>query len=150
MSTHACPKLDGINVMAFLMPKERVRFLKPGETIPSHMDAGFELLGKLDRDWIWILEYQSQIRGVLVASNFHGIAFLWRLKVLPGVSQTGVLRLLKRFRSDCLKRGVNGYMTLTDVSTATGKQLKSIVERCGGKDHGTVNILSAPLPRERI
>lgn len=139
----------GIDIMSFLMPKDRVRLLRENETIPASMDAGFELLGKLDREWIWVLESGGGIKGVLVASNFHGIAFLWRLKVLPGVAETGVVRLLERFRSDCLKRGVEGYLTLLDLATPTGKRLKAIVERCGGKDHGAVNLLASPLPRKR-
>jgi hypothetical protein len=135
--------------MAFLMPKEKVRLLEPGETIPSEMDAGFDLLGQLDYNWIWVLEYGKEIKGILVASNFHGIAFLWRLKVLPGMSTTAALKLLKRFKRDCFKRGVTGYLTLVDFSTVTGKNLMSIVARCGGKDHGQVNLVGSPLPRER-
>ena len=139
------PDLDILN---YLMPKDKVRLLNPGEKIPSEMDAGFDLLGQIDSNWVWCLESGNEIKGILVASNFHGMAFLWRLKVLPEIGRFGANRLLRRFRSDCLKRGVQGYLTLVDTSTVTGKQLLSIVERCGGKDHGPVNLLASRLPKE--
>ena len=150
MSAQSFPDLEKhVNILEWLTPKDCVRNLDFGETIPSHMDAGFDLLGKLDREWIWVLESAGEIKGVLVASNFHGLAFLWRLKVLPGVDNFGALKLLKRFRRDCKKRGVKGYITLADLSTDTGRRLKAIVERCGGKDYGTISILSSPLEKER-
>jgi hypothetical protein len=135
--------------MAYLVPKDKIRLLEPGESIPSSMDAGFDLLGQLDHNWIWVLESGKEIKGVLVASNFHGLAFLWRLKVIPGTPKTSAFKLLKRFETDCRKRGVTGFLSLVDLSTDTGKQLLSIVERCGGKNHGLVSLIGSPIRREK-
>jgi len=148
MSTQVCPKLD-FDVMAFLAPKDRVRKLRQLETIPGCMEAGFEKYGQLDREWCWVYESERKIKGVLLASPCHGTVFVWRFKVLPECGPLAALRLLKAFRRDCRKMGVNGYLTLVDLSTATGKQLKGIVERCGGRDFGAVNLMSAPFPEER-
>ena len=144
MSTQTCPNLD---VMQFLMPRDQVRKLRAGETIPSCMDTGFEKYGKLDRDWCWVYETGGEIKGVLLASPCHGLAFVWRFKVLPECGQVAALALLKRFRRDCRKMDVHGYLTLLDLSTATGKQLRRVVERCGGKDYGTVNLLSSAFSK---
>lgn len=138
-----------IDVMQYLMPKYQVRKLRPDETIPECMDAGFEKFGQLDREWCWVYESCGSIKGVLLASPCHGTAFLWRFKVLPECGELAALKLLKRFRRDALDMGVYGFLTLIDLSTVTGKRLKRVVERCGGKDYGAVNLLSSPLPLER-
>lgn len=119
------------------------------EAIPETMDAGFEKYGKLDREWCWVYESGGEIKGVLLASPCHGAAFLWRLKVLPECGQTATLRLLKSFVRDCHAKGVYGFLTLVDLSTVTGKRLQRVIERCGGKDYGALNLFSSPLPQDR-
>jgi hypothetical protein len=149
MATATSPNWDNINVIHLLTPKDKVRLLHSGETIPADLDYGWELI-KLDRDWVWVIDSGGQIKGLLVAANFHGAAFILRLKVLPEVGNMGVLRLLRRFRGDCIGRGVSIFLTIADLSTAAGRQLKAIVERCGGKDHGAVNLMSGPFPKGRV
>jgi hypothetical protein len=146
MSAATCPNLDAINVMAFLAPKATARLLNTGEKIPADLDQDWEMV-KLDPDWVWVVESGGQVRGLLVAANFHGTAFILRLKVLPEVGNMGVVRLLRRFKSDCKNRGVSHFLTLADLTTATGRQLKRIVVRCGGMDAGMYNLMCGPLGR---
>lgn len=146
MATAFRANLHDLDIMAILRLKDKVRLLNTGEKIPSGLDYGWELI-KLDHEWVWCLESEGRIKGVLIASNFHGAAFVLRLKVLPEVGNMGVLRLLRRFRSDCIRRGISIFLTLADLSSATGRQLKHFIEKsCNGKDHGAVNLLSGPLP----
>lgn len=131
-----------------LKPASGVRNLYPWESIPAYMDAGFERLDKLDRNWAWGIFEGGEMMGLLLASPCHGAAALWRIKVLPGV-RNGAYRLLKKFVIDCRQRGIRGFITIADLETETGMKLKSIVERCGGKAFGNVTLLSAPLPKMR-
>jgi hypothetical protein len=138
--------LQAVNIMAILTPKDKVRLLNPGEKVPADLDQGWEFV-KLDREWCWVLESGGQAKGFLVAANFHGAAFILRLKVLPEIGNMGVVRLLRRFKSDCQKRGVSTFLTLADLSTGTGRQLKRIILRLGGSDAGPYNLMCGPLAR---
>ena len=146
MSTVTCPNWDTINVIHLLTPKDKVRLLNKGEKIPAILDEGWELV-KLDREWCWVIESGGQIKGLLVAANFHGAAFILRLKVSPEIGNMGVVRLLRRFKSDCLKRSITTFLTLADLTVPTGRQLKRIVLRLGGTDAGPYNLMCGPLAR---
>jgi hypothetical protein len=145
------PILDGgIDIMAFLTPKEHARLLRQGETIPASLEAGFELLGQLDRDWIWILESQREIKGILLACPCHGAAFIWRIAIEHDVDNVGVVRLLRRFLSDLKKRGVKGYLTIVDAQVATQKRLARVIEKAGGTEVGQYTLMVGPTPKEFI
>lgn len=146
MSTQT--NIPNIDVLAILT-RDRVRKLREGETIPETLDSGFEKYGKLDRDWCWVYVSSGEIKGVLLASPCHGTAFVWRFKVLPECGQVAALKLLKAFKHDLHARGVHGFLTLVDLNTDNGKRLQRVVERCGGKDFGSLNLFSAALPKER-
>ena len=140
-----------VDVMAFLLPKDHhARLLRPGETIPASLNAGFDMLGKIDPNWIWILESQGEIRGILVASDCHGCAFVWRLVVSPGMGNVAVIRLLRRFAMDIRERGLKGYLTLLSAENDTETRLKGIVEKLGGKSGGQFTLMASWLPKENI
>jgi hypothetical protein len=139
-----------VDVLAFLMPRDGVRNLRSGEVIPVSLDAGFDLLGDLDLDWIWVYESIGEIKGVLVASRCHGVAFIWRLAILPGQPHSVVIRLLRKFLHDLRERGIQGYMTLIDDSIPRQAKLLRIFEKAGGKTICTMKFLASGLPREGI
>lgn len=150
MSTQACPKFDGFDVMAFLTPKDHTRLLREGETIPPSLEAGFDLLGKLDHNWIWVVEAGGEIKGVLVASPCHGCAFVWRVVIADGMANIAVIRLLRRFARDIRDRGMKGYITLLGSSSAVETRLRSIVEKLGAKAWGEYTIMASGLPKENV
>jgi hypothetical protein len=133
-----------VDVMSFLMPKDHARLLREGETIPATLEAGFELLGHLDRDWIWVLESDRQIKGVLLACPCHGAAFVWRIAIAPELDNVAVLRLLRRFLSDLKQRGVKGYLTIVDAQVATQKRLAGVIEKAGGTEVGQYTLMVGP------
>jgi hypothetical protein len=147
MSTQSCPNLD---VMQFLLPKDHARLLRPGETIPENLEAGFELLVQLDCDWIWVLESDRKIKGVLLACPCHGAAFVWRIAVEPDVDNVGVVRLLRRFLSDLKQRGVKGYLTIVDAQVATQKRLAGVIRKAGGTEVGQYTLMVGSTPKEFI
>jgi hypothetical protein len=124
--------------------------LQEDETIPASLEAGFEQLGHLDRHWVWVLESGGEIKGVLLASPCHGAAFIWRVAVAQGVEGWSVGKLLRRFLKDCKERGLRGYLTIVNPSVEAQGQLKSIVERAGGKAVGSYELLAGPTPKEFI
>lgn len=147
MSTQTiCPNIDVLSILS----RDRVRMLGPGETIPTSLEAGFELLGNLDRDWVWVLESGGEIKGVLLAAPCHGAAFIWRVAVEQGVEGWSIGKLLRRFLEDIKDRGLKGYLTIVDPSRDAQAQLKSIVERAGGKGFGQFELLVGPTPKEFI
>jgi hypothetical protein len=138
------------DVMQFLAPKDEARLLGPDEEIPTELEAGFDQLGKLDRNWVWIVQSDWKIKGVLLASPCHGSAFVWRVSLLPGLDKTAILRLLRRFVSDIRKRGVIGIITILDAATPTQAALKGILERVGGCKFGDYELVVAPIPKEGV
>jgi len=133
-----------------LVAQDRIRMLRKGEIIPASLEAGFEQLGNLDHDWVWVLESGGEIKGVLLAAPCHGTAFIWRIAVGPDVEGWSVGKLLRRFLADCRERGLKGYITIIDSSVPIQKQLQRIIERAGGTVVGDYRMMSAPTPKEFI
>jgi hypothetical protein len=138
------------NVLQWLTPRAVARNLRPGETIPKSLEAGFDLLGRLDPEWVWVIDYAGEIKGVLVAAYCHGAALLWRLSVLPDAGNAGAFKLLWAFRSAMRKRRIQWYMTLVDESTEMGQRLKQVVERTGGDSYGHLSLLASPLSKREL
>ena len=132
------------DVMSYLM-RDQVRLLGPTETIPASLDAGFELLGQLDRDWIWVIAGEGRVKGILLASPCHGAAFIWRLAVEPGLDNVAVVRLLRGFLRDIKSRGLVGYLTIVDAAKPIQKRLQGIIEKAGGKQHGEFTLMLGPV-----
>jgi hypothetical protein len=143
------PVSGNFDIMAVLA-MDRARLMREGEIIPASLDAGFDLLGSLDHDWIWVLDSGGEIKGVMVASPCHGTVFVWRIAIDPSVSNTGVIRLLRRFVGDIRKRGSVGYTTLVDASKPIQKRLMGIVEKAGGTKFGDYSLMASTLPREGL
>jgi hypothetical protein len=139
----ACSKLD-IDVLALLL-KDRARLLGPSESIPARLQAGFEQLGKLDRDWVWVLDSGGEIRGVLLASPCHGAAIIWRFSLDPDVDNFSAGRLLRQFQRDVKKRGVLSYLTLVDLSIPMQTRLLGVIEKAGGWKVGEYTMLVGPV-----
>jgi hypothetical protein len=133
-----------VDVMAFLMPQDHARLLRKGETIPASLEAGFEQLGKLDPDWIWVVQSGREIKGVLLACPCHGAAFVWRIAIAPDLDNVAVLRLLRRFLSDLKQRGVKGYLTIVDPKVATQTRLMELIRKGGGQVVGNYTLMVGP------
>ena len=127
----------------------QVRLLKESESLPSEFEAGFDQLGQLDPNWVWVAERRGQIVGCIVSSPCHGVALIWRLYSKTGANC--LLPMCRRFMADCRKRGVKGYMTLVDPTVKAQSKLLSIIKRGGGKTENRPFILiGSPLVREGI
>jgi L-amino acid N-acyltransferase YncA len=148
LSLHAIP----FDIMAFFgKSHEKARLLRAKEVIPVELEAAFDILGQIDHEWVWVLERDGKIAGILVASPCHGAAMIWRVVVSPGSSQMALGRLLRAFLRDCRKRGVKGYLTFVSLSREPEKRLASILEHAGGKIfQRDMVMIASPLPRESI
>jgi len=138
------------DVMQFLAPKDEARLLGPDEEIPAELEAGFDQLGKLDRNWVWVVQSDWKIKGVLLACPCHGTAVIWRLSLDPSLNNVAVVRLLRRFLSDIRARGMVGYMTIVDPAKEVQSRLKGIIEKAGGQSFGIYEMMVAPMPRGNI
>jgi hypothetical protein len=129
-------------VMAVL-DKRRIRNMRPGEVLPEKFEVGFDQLGRLDHNWVWIAERRGQIEGCIVASPCHGVALIWRLVSFAG--SAGMLPLCRRFMKDCKARGIRGYLTLVDPEVKTQARLMRVILRGKGKVAGTFHLMASPL-----
>lgn len=138
------------DVLAMLTPQDCVRMLRPGETVPKTLDIGFDLLGSLDREWVWVWESEAQIKGVLLAAPCHGVAFIWRLAVEPNQG-IAVVKLLRRFLKDIRSRGMKGYITICDQARTNEERLIRVIKKAGGSQFGGgCCVMASGLPRENI
>jgi hypothetical protein len=135
------------NVLQWLTPATRVRHLYPGEQIPSTLNIGFDILGQLDPEWIWVTEFAGELTGILMASPCHGMAIIWRLQIIPGLPSTNLLRMLRVFKSTLHKRGFKGYMVIVDETREEESSLARIVTKLGGQAvKNGLTLLAAPMP----
>jgi hypothetical protein len=105
----------------------------------------------MDPEWVWVLDVDGTINGVLVASPAHGVAMIWRLVVKPGSSRMALGRLLRAFLRDCRKRGIRGYLTILTSGRENEERLASILEHSGGrKIKDGMSFWASPMPRENI
>ena len=136
-----------MNVLELLMASG-VRNYRAGDVIPPELKAGFELIGKLDADWVWVVEEEGQFSGVLIAAPCHGTAVVYRLAVLPGTRVGLLFKLLRAFLADTRERGCVGYITFVDPNIPAQAKLKRIIERTGGLA-GAANLvmMGSPMPK---
>ncbi len=101
--------------------------------IPEGLKEGesWHLLS-LDPDWVWLARDEDEIVGILIAAPCHGLAFIWRLKMLPEASPMALLKLLRTFIRDLQKRRCLGYMALLNMAYRAEEQaLARIAFRAG-------------------
>lgn len=140
-----------LDVMELLAVKERARLMLPGDVIPSELEAAFDVLGQLDPDWVWVIDIDGMIRGVLVASPAHGVAMIWRVVIHPSASRWALGRLLRAFLRDTRMRGLRGYLTVVSMTGESQKRLASIIEHAGGKAiQDGMTLYASRMPKEGI
>lgn len=100
--------------------------------IPESLKEGenWELLD-LDRNWIWLARDEDEVVGFLMACNCHGLAIIWRVKMLPGHGWS-FGRMLRDFIRDLRERKILGYVTFLDIVNRPEEQaLMRIMFRAG-------------------
>lgn len=128
-----------------------VRTMTSTDLLPSSFDVGFDQLGQIDYEWVWVVERQGTIRGALVASPCHGVALIWRLYLEKGEPISSLTKLLRVFLKDIRRRHLKGYITWVDASNKMQGKLKKIIEMANGKSSGVVyELMAAPLAKENI
>lgn len=138
-------------LMLELLTKANARQMRASDRIPPELRIGFDLLGKLDTDWIWVVERDGLIRGVLVAAPCHGVAMIYRLALVPGTHVSSLIALLRTFLRDLRGRGIRGYLTFLDPESKIQGKLKRVIERAGGQQVGNPHVvMAAPLPKENL
>jgi len=134
-----------------------VRHYQKGDVIPAELRIGFDQLGRLDGEWIWVVEEpcsivmrrgaasqaSAVICGVLVAAPCHGVAMIYRLALMPGTSLGKLTALLRRFMDDLLERGYVGYMTFVDPTVPAQAKLRKLIERAKGSQVGGNHLVMA-------
>jgi hypothetical protein len=117
------------------------------DVIPAELESGFDLLGQLDPDWVWVLAQDEKIKGVLIASPAHGVAMIWRITVAKDASQMALFKLLRAFLRDARSRGLRGYLTIVSPSSESQKRLTGIFEKAGGQVvESGMTMLASPVP----
>lgn len=102
------------------------------EDIPEALREGenWELL-TLDPNWVWLAEEEGRVVGVLIASNCHGLVFIWRVKMLPDASYWALGKFFRKFIRDIKERGCLGYLTFLNMHRPEEAALARIAYRAG-------------------
>jgi len=101
--------------------------------IPDELKEGenWEYL-QLDPAWVWTVEHDGKMVGILIAGYCHGLVFIWRVKVVPHAPYWTLGKLLRMFIRDLKKRHCLGYITFLDVvGKPFEQQLARIAFRAG-------------------
>lgn len=104
------------------------------QEIPEALKEGenWELLD-LNEDWMWFARDEGEIVGFLMACNCHGLAMIWRVKMLPRHGWA-FGKMLRDFVRDLRKRKILGYVTFLDIVNRSEEQaLMRIMFRAGAK-----------------
>jgi len=123
-----------------------IRNLRPADVIPPEFEVGFERLGKLDYDWIWVIERYGVIDGCIVAAPCHGIAFVYRVAMRKDVPKTLLRKLIYGALKDAKARGVVGMMTFLDPSVPVQLKLKKLLVSWGGNVSVPHEVVGSRLP----
>lgn len=108
-----------------------VRHLRPGENWPDSLWMGFD--GPLlDREWCWVVEDNDHIAGGLLTCPMHGSLFLLRLATATGAPSIAIRTLLRSALEESRAKGITGWVTLIDPTTAEGRRLQRIIKTVGG------------------
>lgn len=122
-----------------------IRHANALDIIPLALEAGFDRLNRLDYEWIWVIEDEGSIRGILIAAPCHGCVWVYRLACLPNTPTIQLIKLLRTFLHDIKQRGNVGLLTFLDPKRQTESKLERILRRLGGKTNGPYRVVSATL-----
>ena len=124
-----------------------VRILHPDESLPDW--TNLPTYPSMDRDWIWVVDGPDGIAGILLAAGCHGMVFILRLQMRPGVSRHLLVPLLRKSIADWQERGYKGYVTILDPENPAEEQLMRIVHRAGGALQGKGLVFSGLIDDAR-
>ena len=110
---------------------------------PEKLDiiTGLEPM-ELDMDWVWVAEQQGKQIAVMVAANFHGMAFMLRLIALPEAPPSMVLHLLREASKEAQKRGTKGFASMFDLTVPVERRMWTLAKKMGAVQIGKVHILA--------
>lgn len=102
------------------------------DAIPQKLKEGegWELLN-VDPNWLFVCTYEDEIVGVLLACNCHGLAMIWRIKMLDTAPKHCLLNLLRDFVRIIKKRGCMGFMAICEIDKPNEQALLRIARRAG-------------------
>lgn len=118
-----------------------------GETrLPrDYADDGVWDTVKPDANWIWVLEQEGEIVGMLVGAPAYPYVTLLRARIDPGTPPSGFLVLLRQFFRDARQRTFTSMLSHFDFSQEAEKRLALCMTKFfGGKLYYNV---TAQLPK---
>lgn len=125
------------------------RQMREEENLPADLNLGLDQIGKLDPNWVWVVDEGGEITGALIASPCHGIVALWRIVSRPGSSPVNVRKVLRKFFVDIRERGYLGCIVFLDPLNETEAKLARFAKRVGGKTVGGLHMVWAgKIPKE--
>lgn len=116
-------------VSDMIVGKTIIRQMHKGEPLPASFELGFDQLGQVDENWVWVAEQYGRLVGCIMASPCHGTAIVWRV---VSSDMKCLLAMLRFFLKECKNRGLRGCMALIDPQIDAQRKLKSIMQRTGG------------------
>lgn len=102
-----------------------------GEKLPEQLKTGFEM-GKCDPDWIWVVERDGELVGLLVAAPAHVMAILIRLVNTKNARGSDIRALILGVFREIKKRGYMGYTVWLDPTKEPENRFIGIIRAIGG------------------
>lgn len=102
--------------------------------IPDALKEGenWQLLD-IDPDWMWVAHGpEGNIVGFLMAAPCHGLAIIWRIRILKSAPTTTLLSLLRQFIRSIRRKKCLGYVAMLDLGRPEEQALARIAFRAKG------------------
>jgi hypothetical protein len=118
---------------------------------PALLDGENWGLLTIDPRWVWLAkDEEGDVVGFLMACDCHGLAIVWRVKMLPGAPPWTLGRLLRSFIRDLRRRGILGYATFLDMTRAEEQALMRIMYRAGAKFSYATTLLCGSVATRHV
>ena len=108
-----------------------IRNLRSSEKLPEWSDLIF---GRLDPEWVWVLEESGEIRVVLVAAPVHDLVLLCRVQSHYPKERMWWKKIMQKVASDCLNRGFSTYLCTTVPEDRASRGLNAFFRRHGARE----------------
>jgi hypothetical protein len=125
----------------------QVRLFRENEQWPHGLVTGFESMPRqfIQHDWVFVVEDDAHIQGILMTAPAHGLVILMRCQMLKDAPVTTLRRLLGWSLRELSRRGYHLWATVLDPTTDAEREIYRLARMWGGEQWPTPAVVVVGL-----